>query len=383
MIDWITALIPCSFNPLASDKILKINANGEILYEMDCSVIAESSFSDKVTVRCISREAVLNGKKQNSLLQEQKKEQIKDVLAYPYYLRIDGNPSKWFQGHNVSGLFELTIVTDFLVNICSVLKIKDVSLFHRIITGDFKVSRVDVTFSYMLRDLRDVQDWIRAAGQCFRSRYQGVKTYGCETLMVGIVGDGQTQVNDNKIRGSRRSILKIYAKGAEVKLKDFVSRFGEDIGKQLFDFTQGLLRVECCFRGMFLKTKGLVNFKDFTESKLMELFFAKRDSLELPKNVELLESDLKRFKPRQLGIYELWLTGVDLRQRYPKQTLSRYAKEFKQFGINLYAPPREVKRCNVIPMFKVLEAMPAVLPDMFSHLIYEPNIYQLGVLRAA
>src|SRR6185369_4333262 len=254
-------------------------------------------------------------------------------------LRIDGNPSKWFQGHNVSGLFELALCTDFLVNVCSVLKIKDVSLFHRIITGDFKVSRIDVTFSYMLRDLRDVQDWIRAAGQCFHSRYQGVKTYGCNTLMVGIVGDGTTQVDDGKLKASRRSIMKIYAKGAEVKMKDFVTKFGPSIGKELYDYTQSLLRVECCFRGMFLKTKGLVNFRDFTEGKLMELYFAKRDSLELPENVELLDTDLKRFKPRQLGVYELWLTGVDLRQRFAKPTLSRYANEFRELGINLYAPP--------------------------------------------
>lgn len=44
MIDWFTALIPCKTNPLSSDKIMKIRPNGELVYEMDCSVTAESSF---------------------------------------------------------------------------------------------------------------------------------------------------------------------------------------------------------------------------------------------------------------------------------------------------------------------------------------------------
>lgn len=382
MIDWFTALIPCRQNPLASDKILKINPAGEVVYEIDCSTTVESSYSDKITVRCISRSAVLDGQKQNESTRLNKVSEIKETLEFPYMLRIDGNPSKWFQGHNVDGVFELPLVTDFLVNVCTMLKINDTDVYSRIILGDFKVSRIDVTFSYALRDLRDCKDWIRAAGQCFHSRYQSVKCYET-TLMVGIKGDGDNQQNDGKIKGSRRSLLKIYAKGAEVKLKDFITKFGLNVGQKLYDFCQPLLRVECCFRAMYLKTVGLVYFRDFTEGKLMELFLKKRDSLELPENVELLHSDLKHLKARQLGVYELWLTGVNLRDRFAKGTLARYAKEFKAFGVNLYAPPRNVKRNNIIPMFRVLEATPAVMPLDLAHLIYSPNYYDINMLKAA
>ena len=383
MIDWFTALIPCRENPLKSDKIFKVKSSGEVVYEIDCSTTVESSFSDKVTVRCISRAPISDGQKFNSSLRASRKDHIKDALEFPFILRIDGNPSKWFQGHNVDGVFELSLVTDFLVNVCTVININDNDVYRRIILGDFSVSRIDVTFSYALRDLRDVQEWIRAAGQCFHSRYQGVKLYGSSTLMVGITGDGQTQVNDGKLKGSRRSILKIYAKGTEVKLKDFITKYGVSIGQKLYDYCQSLLRVECCFRSMFLKSLGLVKFSDFSEGALMEMFLKKRDSLELPENVELLPNEMKSLKARQLGVYELWLTGVDLRNRFAKQTLSRYAKEFKAFGVNLYAPPRNVKLNNVIPMFKVLEAQPAVMPHDLQHLIYSPNYYELSMLKAA
>jgi II/X family phage/plasmid replication protein len=200
-----------------------------------------------------------------------------------------------------------------------------------------------------------------------------VKLYGSNTLMVGVQGDGRTQVDDTKLKGSRRSIMKIYAKGAEVKLKDFITRFGFDKGYELYNYAQRLLRVECCFRSMHLKSINMQTFSQFTEEKLMSIFTQKRDSLELPANIELLDHEIKGLKPRQVGVYHLWHSGRDLRECFAKGTLSRYAKEFQAMGINLYAPPREIKKSNVIPMFKVLEAQPALLPYSLSSLIYIPK----------
>jgi II/X family phage/plasmid replication protein len=107
MLDWITAMIPCKINTLVTDKVIKFRPNGEIVYEMDCSTFAESSFFDKVTVRCITRPPVLNTEKANCI---NKIKDIKESIDYPYCLRIDGNPSKWFQGHNVDGVFDLGLM---------------------------------------------------------------------------------------------------------------------------------------------------------------------------------------------------------------------------------------------------------------------------------
>lgn len=378
MIDWFTALIPCKSNPLQSDKIVKIKSSGEIAYEIDCSVSVESSHSDKVTCRCILRDSPLKDRDVHSVRQKKARE----VMDSPYMLRIDGNPSKWFQGHNLDGEFNLDLCVDFLVNVCHRLQITDIEVYRRIVLRDFKVTRIDVTFSYELGTVERVREWIRAAGECFHHKHQKAKVYGEQTLMVGMVGDGINKVDTGKLRGSRRSMLKIYCKGDEVKMKDFITRFGPDYGKRLYRAAQGLLRVEVVLRSMYLKDKGLVYFRDFTEEKLMRIYKDRVTSLELPANKELNDNQLDHLSVKLRGVYALWAEGKDLRGMFAKATLSRYAKAMKAFGIDIYAPPRNIRRSNVIPMLRVLEAVPAQLPDGLEHLIYSPNRYTIEMLAA-
>jgi II/X family phage/plasmid replication protein len=247
---------------------------------------------------------------------------------------------------------------------------------------DFRVTRIDVTFSYSLDSVERVREWIRAAGECFRHKHQKAKVYGEQTLMVGMVGDGVNQVDTGKLKGSRRSMLKIYCKGDEVKIKDFITRFGKERGKKLHAEAQGLLRVEVVLRGMYLTDKGLKKFSDFSEEKLMRIYKERVMSLELPANKELTENHLDHLSVKLRGVYELWSSGKDLRRMFAKSTLSRYAKAMLEYGIDIYAPPRNVKRTNVIPMYRVLEAVPWQLSDELSHLVYSPNRYTIDMLAA-
>lgn len=61
--------------------------------------------------------------------------------------------------------------------------------------------------------------------------------------------------------------------------------------------------------------------------------------------------------------YMLWADGYDLRDILPKTTYYRQRKQLMQYGINIDIPTNKTDNSNVVPMFRILEAIPATIPN--------------------
>ena len=85
-------------------------------------------------------------------------------------------------------------------------------------------------------------------------------------------------------------------------------------------------------------------------------------------------SVLDAMKPSLRMAYQSWESGVDLRAILPTRTFYRYRAELLPHGIDIAAlNPKETS--NVVPLVRVLEAVPAPVPDWAqgTKLYWEPR----------
>ena len=64
-----------------------------------------------------------------------------------------------------------------------------------------------------------------------------------------------------------------------------------------------------------------------------------------------------------VSTYTLWTEGHDLRSMMSKATYYRQRKALMDYGINIDLRPCEPATTNVVPLFRILEAMPADIPS--------------------
>lgn len=87
-------------------------------------------------------------------------------------------------------------------------------------------------------------------------------------------------------------------------------------------------------------------------------------------SAEVLDS----LKPSVRMAYQSWEAGCDLREVLPARTFYRHRATLLPHGVDIATlVPREVS--NVVPLFKVLEAVPVSIPDWAegTPLYFEPR----------
>lgn len=93
-------------------------------------------------------------------------------------------------------------------------------------------------------------------------------------------------------------------------------------------------------------------------------------------------SDVRRISAENLDslpsgcrlAYQTWLEGHDLKAMLSRPTFYRYRSQLLQFGVDLATVnPRE--NVNVVPLVRVLEAMPMQVPEwaIETPLYFDPS----------
>ena len=189
--------------------------------------------------------------------------------------------------------------------------------------------------------------WIRSAGDKTVLARRGRGVFAGDTLYYG--------------KNSRRWSLKMYSKGHELQKRKLSKEL--DI-PELKEFAEKALRIELTLRSLELKDRGLHFAKRWTPDFAIMLLMEAVGKLEMSNNFSLNDDKLALLKPRLRLAYKAWLRGDDLRQDLPKMTYYRYRKELLEFGIDI-ANVQDVDKPldNVVPLVRVLEALPASIPD--------------------
>lgn len=347
MIDWLTFVAPLRHSaPINAGHVVSIDPSGAIEWQSSKWSRLEGSHASNLSVRTAACESA-------------------DPCAFVW---IDGNPVKWFQGHNLWGTDDVpSLAVATLFRVCEILGISphpdDVAQWR---AGALRLTRVDVTDSYHLRNRAEVLTWLRAAELAAHlpHRGRGQLTKG-STLYFG--------------KHSRRWSLKLYAKGQEIEAKGHGQGPILDLpsARQWADRT---LRAELTLRSLELKRLGLAHvsewhaFEGVDSSVTARLLRPRLGSLTMTTTARLPADVIESLRPALRVAVQAWEGGSDLRATLPHRTFYKYRKELLPHGIDI-AIVNPSDNANVVPLVRILEAVPAQVPDwaIGTPLFFEPT----------
>lgn len=346
MIDWLSMVVPCRHEtPITGGHVVSIKPSGEVDWKCSKRTTVEGSFSSGLQVRTATHTA--------------------DACTH---IEISGNPVKFFQGHNLWGTDDLPSLAvaaiRYIANHLGLTYSADDEAAW--LTGAIQLTRVDVTTSFHLQHRNAVLEWLRSAEQTahlsHRGRGQLVKG---STLYFG--------------KNSRRWSLKLYSKGQEITAKGH----GQDAILNLpsaVAWADRTLRAELTLRSMELQRMKLAFVSDWLhsdgtpESVTTQLLHDRFGGMTMTTTAHLPAEILDALRPALRMAYQSWESGSDLRAILPHRTFYKYRSELLPHGIDIATlRPKEVS--NVVPLFRVLEAVPVGVPDWAqgTALYFEPR----------
>ncbi|HAT1685402.1 TPA: Replication-associated protein G2P [Klebsiella oxytoca] len=328
MIDWLTAIYPCVHDPLPAGSVVSIDADGEIEWKSVKRLAVRGSNESTMHVRSVGS----------------------DGEGHATHIYIDGNPSKFLQGHNVVGSDDLLgLAITVYARVLSQLNIPHhMASYFEVLNGNFKISRVDINYMYSLESLENVQSWLYAA------EFKAKTRHGRATSKAGTVYMGKS---------SRRWSLKFYSKYVEhmggKKGHTIPDKF---VYEGLLDWTKDKLRIELVLRSLELKELNLNFGKSWNIETAKNVFSDYIGRLEMSQNVLLSDKTIMQLPRSARSTYLLWKQGANMRDILTKPTFFRQRKQLLDYGIDINFYCESPDTNNVIPLVRTLEAKPAEIP---------------------
>lgn len=347
MIDWLSFVLPCEHREsIEGGRFFSVGQDGEVEWQTAKRREVRGSYDSALHIRTASHLLPLG------------------------YIEVSGNPVKWFQGHNLWGTDDVPALVQATAE--RLVSIPELGLTpsdsDRLLwrAGAIKLTRVDVTDSYHLATRSEVLAWLRAAEQTahlsHRGRGQLVKG---STLYFG--------------KHSRRWSLKLYSKGQEIEAKGHAQEAIMNLPSAR-SWADRTLRAELVLRGMELQRRclGLVSdwrrFEGVDSSEVTaQLLRPVLGAMTMTTAHTLPSEVLDSFRPSLRMAFQTWHAGGDLRSILPTRTFYKFRAELLPHGIDIATlQPREAS--NVVPLVRVLEAVPASVPDwaVGTPLYFEP-----------
>lgn len=327
MIDWVRVTLPFIHVPLNTGEVFSMDENGEIEWRTPKRMQAVGSYEKKISI----------------------KSEGADGQGNATHLWLSGNPSKFLQGHNVFGSDDIvSLVYDTFLIIIKQLNLTANDFEYQLIRhGQYPLSVVDINYSFELPSRDDVLAFIRAM------EFKAKTRHGRPSKKGGTLYFGKT---------SERWALKMYCKAEEIRTK--TGQLPEPLtNKGIENWAENKLRVELRLFRKELEKHQIQQAKDLSPEYVTQLFNQYLGKLEMTDQIRLTDSITAKLPNKLVSTYTLWTEGHDLRAMMSKATYFRHRKMLLDYGINIDLRPCEPATNNVIPMFRILEAKPAAIPE--------------------
>jgi II/X family phage/plasmid replication protein len=327
MIDWVKAVIPWRHPAgLHDGQVLSITREGEVEWTTNKRLAVRGSY-----------ESALHILSDN---------QARDPETGDYLnIILDGNPVKFFQGHNLWGTDDLIgLVAETCLKVSEAINLPiPASDWQLIIDGWYHVKRIDSTAMLDIGNNASVESFLYSLERTGHMRYkgQGIMTKG--TIYFG--------------KHSRRESLKFYNKLTEIRAKGHRLPAELEALPHLISWVTGKLRAEHTLRSMQLKQVGLDIAGNWGENKPLEVLIAAMTGLNMSEQHTLTPAALDGLPPRLKPVYQLWIDGHDIRKIYARPTFYRYRKQLQELaGIDIAVKQgnRQEPAPNVIDFRRVL-----------------------------
>lgn len=335
MIDWFRGEIDFLHIPIPSGRVLSVLADGSIEWESVKALYCQGSYESCIKLKSSGGDGNGNA---TSLL-------------------IDGNIAKFLQGHNIFGsldlisLVYLSFKKIYEENKEHITALSDINLtYKKIQKGNFLVKMLDVNFLYDVGSDESVESWLYAAEMNARTRG------GRSCRERGTVYLQKT---------SRRWAFKFYNKFKEISSKSKKHQLARDLqGLGLEEFIKGKIRAEFRIMSLELKDRGLTHGKHLDKHTLIKLFNEYLGRINMTNQATLLDEKLLKLPRTLQASYQLWRQGASLSQLLPQRTFYRHRKLLLEHGVDITFPPdHSNSKNNVIPLMRVIEAVPVSIPD--------------------
>ena len=329
MIDWTTAVLPYTHDePINGGSVLSISQHGEIEWETKKQLSVRGSYESNLLIRTNENCRHLDG-------------------SYSH-IYVDGNFVKFHQGHNLFGTNDLMgLVSETYYKIVELLALTPTDLDYNFVnTGWYALKRVDCTMMVDLMTLENVEAFLYAAESLAHWKHRGQAINSKGTLYFA--------------KTSRRSSLKMYAKGKEILAKGHTLPL-ELITPELLAWVNPKLRLEFVLRSMGLKDKNLDYGFNWRDNKTpVEILYEALESLNMSEKHTISPENLMNLSPRLRLAYNSWIDGYDLKTILPQKTFYRYRNELKNFGIDIAVKQgnRTELAANIVEFRKILRPQP-------------------------
>jgi len=333
MIDWFRGEIDFLHDPLPAGRVLSIDSDGSIAWECVKSIDCRSSHETSLKIKSSGG----------------------DGQGRAATLLIDGNLAKFLQGHNVFGsrdlntLLLLAFRKIFELNACHLHGCSDPALTEaKIKKGDYKVKMLDINQLYDVGNDASVEAWLHAAHMRANSRH-GRSSRDKGTVYLG--------------KSSRRWGFKFYNKHREMTASGKTHRLPDHLQNLgLEGFIQGKLRAELRIFSKELQKQDITHGYHITDERINHLFKTYLEKIDMTTQATLIDEQLLKMPRTLQGTYQLWRQGADLRQLLAHNTFYRHRRELLAYGIDINAPCLTPEHNNVVPLMRIIEAVPVANP---------------------
>lgn len=330
MIDWLSgkAHFLHTSEQLPSGSVVSVDSNGEIEWKTTKRIQVKGSYDSTFTIRTDPSSEYLPG-----LFNK---------------IEFSGNPVKFIQGHNIWGSSDLTgLAYEAIIKALGILGLELSPVERKVLfQGNFSLSRVDINNMYSMGSLESVSQWLSSAEFSARTR-MGKGHFSGNTLYFQ--------------KRSTRWSLKFYSKALELKAS------GHQLPREFFDaksfheFASDKLRAELTLRTKELKKLGLDKGTAWGDNEHIDVFMDYMGRLDMSEQKQL--DDLVLTLPSVFrSTYLTWKEGYDVKSLLPKRTFYRHRKRLLEHGLDISIPSGN-KPNNVIPLMRIIEAVPAEIPD--------------------
>lgn len=360
MIDWLSIIVPYDGPEIGGGRTVVLDDSGVILFEKLHPLAVEGSFSNKVTVKSLPAYSVENRKPLHMANPEkylpgayygEEEKQVPGAMVKGG-LYISGNPAKFFQGHNLFGSGRVfPLVYDFVRAVTAAVGVVSVPMMRAVREGNFYLTRIDLTASFELENIFQVRTWLKSATAYASGKNQKISDYDGKTLYMG--------------EYSRRKTVKLYCKADDLKAHPLSLKLSKEQTIFLTKWAQNKLRAEVTLRNMALRDMGMRHGSAWQLEGIESMIYGREiGNLKLSGDYNLTEEEIDLMPKRYRAAFQLYLQGFDLAEMYSRNTYYKYKKYFfEEYQVNISLPVVEKKKTNVVPLMRVLEARPAIIPE--------------------
>lgn len=370
MIDWLTFVVPLScFAGLRTGEVASISSDGSVEWKVAKRLALVGSFDQRMQLRPVSVDCLGLRKRGAPGSLGGAREFARMATVSGSLVEISGCPAKFLQGHNVFGSDDLCGLAAAVVRrACDLLGLSPSPVEMRSIErGAFVLRRVDVTRSFVLPSRSDVLAWIKAAERVGRLGTRKDRSVGQFARVRGRGLFDESTLNFGQ--GSQYWWLKFYAKGVELEAAKHRLPESLPLREQLLEHAQPLLRCEVQLNSKQLGRLGLRYGSSWSAARAADVWREHVEQVSMTGDSSVPDSTLEALPKRLRPVFLAWKSGADLSSIYPRTTLFRYRKELLNYAVDIstaYMAPGELPKSNVVPLRRVLEAVPVSDPPAWA-----------------